>query len=200
MSVSWPEPDQLIGLFDHVRAGDPLAINDFVLVVLEPLAEYLRRRHQADEHDCNTAAADALFALVRNPNIYDPTRCSLIGFLRMSAEGDLRNAWERERRHHVGRKSSEYVELASNDGNPPTSDNVDDLPSFDDPRLADEFASFDALEHRVFELMRDGERATAVFAAALGITHQTEVEQAREVKRFKERIMKRLKRAVEGKT
>jgi len=190
MSDSWPDADVVADLFDRFCAGDRVALSDFIVAVLDPLAAHLRHKFHADEHDCNSAATDAVLDLIRNPAIYDPTRRGLIGFLRMSAEGDLINLREKERKHHANRKSSEYVELVGDGGNT----SADDLPSFDDPHLAAEINSFDAAERAVFELMRAGERATAAFAAVLGITHLPEDEQAREVKQVKDRIKKRLQR------
>ena len=55
--------------------------------------------------------------------------------------------------------------------------------------------SFTATEQAVFELMRTGERETAAYVPVLGIEHLPEAEQRREVKRVKERILKRLQRA-----
>ncbi len=59
-------------------------------------------------------------------------------------------------------------------------------------------AAFDDAERRAFELMRAGERRTAVFAAALGLTDRPPAGQADEVKRVKDKIMQRLRRAWRG--
>jgi hypothetical protein len=50
-------------------------------------------------------------------------------------------------------------------------------------------------DQRCFDLMRDGEKHTAVFAAAAGFSDLPPDEQAREVKRVKDRIKKRIQRA-----
>ena len=196
MSHSWPDPDELADLFRRVCAGDRPAIADFISAALDPLAADLRRRHpEADEHARLTAAEDAVLALVRNPSIYDPARGTLIAFLRLSAEGDLRNARNREARYHRGRESGDSVELAPDRRNTPAEDLADDLPSFDDPDLAAEIAAFSPVERAVFELMLAGERATAAYAPVLGVGHLPADEQAREVKRAKDRLLKRLQRA-----
>ena len=195
MSDSWPEADEVAALFHRLCGGDPVARSDFSVAVLDPLAGHLRRwRRDADEHACLTAAEDAVLALIRNPAIFDPAKCALIGFLCMSAKGDLLNALKKEARHHVNRESAESVELAPDDGNTSADERADDLPSLDDPDLAAEVANFTAPERAAFELMRAGEKATAAFVVALDIGHLSADEQARGVKRAKDRIIKRLQR------
>ena len=195
MSDSWPEADEVAALFHRLCGGDPVARSDFIVAVLDPLAGHLRRwRRDADEHACLTAAEDAVLALVRNPAIFDPAKCALIGFLCMSAKRDLLNALKKEARHHVNREPAERVELAADGGNTSADERADDLPSLDDPDLAAEVASFTAPERAAFELMRAREKATAAFVVALDIGHLSADEQARGVKRAKDRIIKRLQR------
>lgn len=195
MPNAWPDPEAVAELFTRLCAGDRVAQSEFLVAVLDPLAADLRRWRGADEHACLTAAEDAVLALLRNPAIYDPAKRGLIGFLRMSAEGDLLNALEKEKKHHTNRENRDCVELPGGGGNSVAGDLAGDLPSFDEPNIAAEIASFTAPERAAFELMRDNERGTAAFAAALGIGHLPAQEQAREVKRVKDRIIKRLQRA-----
>lgn len=195
MSDAWPKPDELTSLFQRVRERDRLAVSDFLAAVLEPLLNHLRQwRNTADEHACLTAAEDAVLALIRDPAIYDPTQRGLRGFLCMAAQGDLLNALAKEAKHHKNRQSGDCVELAPESRNA-SADDLDDLPSFADPAVAAEIASFDATERAVFELMCGGERATAAYVPVLGIGHLSADEQARAVKRAKDRTIKRLQRA-----
>lgn len=196
MSDTWPGDAELATLFARARTGDPLPVNDFARAAFEPLVADLRRYFpRTDEHACLSAAADALLELIHKPTLYDPTRGGLPGFLRRAARCDLINAIDKERKHHAGRKSSEIVELTAGAGNLHANEPADDLPSFDDPHLAAEIASFDDIERAVFELLRDGERATTVFAAAMDLSHLSAAEQADEVKRVKDRVKLRLNRA-----
>lgn len=195
MSDSWPDADKVAALFGRICTGDPLTQSDFIVAVLDPLAAHLRRwRRDADEHLCTSAAGEAVLALVRNPASYDPSRRGLIGFLCISAECDLRNALKKEQKHHINRDNSECVELAPDRGNISAGAGADEAP-FDDPRLAPEIASFDEIERRVFGLMRAGARATAAYVPILGIGHLPADEQERAVRRVKDRILVRLKRA-----
>lgn len=195
MSDAWPAVEVVEDIFRRLIGGDPVASSDLAAAVFEPLAAHLQFRHpRADPHACLTAAADALLSLIRRPAIYDPTRATLLGFLRMAAEGDFLNELDRERRHHRGREYIDSVELADAEGNE-GAEAADDLPSLDDPALAAEIAGFSPDECAVFDLMRQGVKATAAFAAALNLGGTAD-EQARAVKRVKDRVQKRLQRAV----
>ncbi len=196
MSDSWPDAGEVAAHFQRLCDGDPVAQTDFITAVLDPLVSHLRRRRpDADEHACITAAEDAVLDLIRKPTIYNPAGRTLIGFLRMSAEGDLLNALKKEAKHHRNRDSAECVEFAPDDGNTSAEELADDLPSFDDPIIRAAIDSFTATERAVLELMLAGEKATTAFAAALEIGELSSDEQAREVKRVKDRIKMRLQRA-----
>lgn len=196
MAEPWPDADAGSDLLRRLLDGDPVAPSDFAAAYLDPLIAFLRATQRgAHEHDLVTAAEDAVLSVLRRPTVYDPSRSDLPAFLRMAALGDLRNFLERESRHHRQREDRDCVELPADGGN----DSPDDeLPSFDHPALAEVVAALDPVERQVFDLMRSGERKTEAFAEALGLGDRPADEQAREVKRAKDRIKQRLKRAVEG--
>jgi hypothetical protein len=192
----WPDPDDAAVLHRRLLAADPLAPPDFAAAVLDPLVRDLRAGNpRADDHHVIEAAGTAVLSVIRNPTLYDPARGDLPAFLRMAARGDLLNLRQREQRHRRNRADPDCVELVADGGNCPRED---DRPSFDDPALAAVIAGFTDVERQVFELMRDGERRTEVFAAVLGVAGRSVEEQRDEVYRTKERIVKRLKRAVGG--
>ena len=192
----WPDPDECAVLYQRLLTGGAVAPSDFAAAFLDPLVAFLRgTRHGADDHALQTAAEEAVLSVIHRPAVYDPARGTIVAFLRMAATADLNNLRTKEARHQRNREDRECVELAGGDGNTPTSD---ELPSFDHPALAEVLAALDATERRVFELMRAGERRTEALAAVLGITGWPAEERDREVKRVKERIMKRLQRAAEA--
>ena len=196
MSDSWPDPATAATLCERLLAGDPLAPSDFLAAFLDPLVRHLRAwRPNADDHFCITAAEDALLSFLRNPSSYDPGKRSLAGYLRMAARGDFLNAWKKEAKHRQKREVHGTVELVADGGNGGEEEIADDLPTFDAPNLAAEIASFTPPERTAFELMRGGEKRTPAFAAALGVEHLPADERTREVKRVKDRIIKRLQRA-----
>src|SRR5437667_7528373 len=86
-------------LYRRLLESDPTAPNDLAEALLEPLMLWLSERHRHTHPDLIAQAADdALLNLFRKPSSYDPEKGSLEGYLRMSAEGDLRNLLARERR------------------------------------------------------------------------------------------------------
>ncbi len=189
-----PDPDA--DLLARLRGGEPMASAELVRAHVDGLVEHLRRCHPtAHEHFLVDAAEDALLGLIKNPHTYDPARCSLAGYLRMSALGDLRNALQKEARHHVGRASADCVEEAPDSRNDQQVEHEGS--SFDDPGLAAVIAGFTETERRFFDLMRAGEKRTAVLAVALGVADRPVGEQQDEVKRVRDRLIKRLRRAKE---
>jgi DNA-directed RNA polymerase specialized sigma24 family protein len=197
MPGSWPEADVVAAIYERLVRGDCLAQTDFIAAVLEPLVSHLRVwRRDVDEHMWLTAAEDAVLSVIHNPPVYNPAKGgNLLAFMRMAAERDLLNALEREHRHHRNRENRDCVELPEGGRNSSVEEVADDLPTFDDPAVATEVASFTVMERQVFELMRDGVKRTSVFAIILGIGDMPLEEQTREVKRVKDRIIKRLQRA-----
>jgi DNA-directed RNA polymerase specialized sigma24 family protein len=196
MAEPWPDAEVGSDLLRRLRDGDPVAPSDFAAAYLDPLIAFLRATQRGvHEHALVTAAEDAVLSILRCPTVYVPSRSDLPTYLRMSALGDLRNLLERESRHHRQREDRDCVELPAEGGNDFPED---ELPSFDHPALAEVVAALAPVERQVFELMRSGERKTEAFAEVLGLDDRPTDVQAREVKRAKDRIKVRLKRAVEG--
>jgi DNA-directed RNA polymerase specialized sigma24 family protein len=190
--MTWPPDDQLLDAW-RALVADPTTAGEFMSLSLRPLAEGLARWwRSADPDTVESAAADALLAFARRPSAYDPSRSPLPAYLRRIARCRLINLLKSEGRHQSGRIPWDSVELHLSDGNDPVDD---DLPSFDSPALQAVIAGFSDVERRAFELMADGERDTPVFAAAMGLTGRPADEQEAEVKRAKDRIKARLKRA-----
>lgn len=202
---SWPSAETALEIHQRLCQDDPVAPSDLAVHYLDPLAEWVARTNpRIDPHLCDQAAEDAILALIRNPRAFDPAKGALDAYLRMSAQGDLRNALERERRHSQRRERLEVVELFGGDGNLGQDesdpaliverDEADRETRMQTISLGED-ATFTPEELGVYELMRQGERRTAAFAAVLGIGHLDELEQRREVKRVKDRIKRRLQRA-----
>ncbi len=141
---------------------------------------------------CNTAAEDAVFGFLLHPGAFDAHRAGLGAYLRMAARRDLLNVLAKERRVRRGIPLDSVAEPAD-----PRNRTPDGELTWDDPRLVAERATFDATESAVLELMRNGTRDTATFARPLGVEHLPAKEQAVEVKRVKDRVKKRLARALE---
>src|SRR5689334_1911013 len=72
---------------------------EIVEIFLPLLLAALKRRHPShhDPHELETAAHSALMAYLQHPETYNPAKLSLLSYLRMSAEGDLKNMWRKEK-------------------------------------------------------------------------------------------------------
>jgi RNA polymerase sigma-70 factor (ECF subfamily) len=185
-----------LALWRDLRAGRASAPAAFLQAFLEPLLAWLAEKFpRADPEARANVVHDLLLTFVKRPDGYDPAKGGLAPYLRMAIKGDLLNL--------LAKKPDRvrlFSEIAVAEPADDRKESVEELPSFDDPRLQAALASFSAAELQVFELMRDGAHQTETFAAVLGITDRTVEQQQREVKRVKDRIMKRLRRAVEGDT
>lgn len=113
-------------------------------------------------------------------------------YLRLACVRDLQNLLAKESRHASGRISVESVEFSLSDGND-VSETVAD--SLDGQRLVAELTrGMTSEEQAVFSLMLEGERSTRVAAEVMNIGHLALEEQAKRVKRVKDRIKKRMRR------
>lgn len=203
---SMPSQSDALDLHGRLLDNDPTAPSDFAAAYLDPLCAWLQRRNpRIHPDDCDTAAGDAIVALVKNPRSYKPEKQTLEVYLRMSAQADLKNLLAKEVKHRQGRTNLESVEKCK-DAWKFLGDSEDDPIQVAEHREAGAMrakvikalvkaGSKDKADARVLELMHKGERETAAYAEVLGITHLDKKEQAREVKRAKDRLTKRMQRA-----
>jgi DNA-directed RNA polymerase specialized sigma24 family protein len=191
----WPTETEDRRLAADLLAGRASAPGEIAIAFLTLLAADLRRRfRRADPDLCDSAAGDAILSLVSGRSRYDPALLTLRAFLRMAATRDLLNLLAAENRRRG--IPLESVAEPADDGNKVAGDA--DAPSWGEPRLAAEVAALDPPERLALDLMRGGVRDTAAFAEPLGLSHLPPGEQAAAVKRLKDRVKKRLSRAVGG--
>jgi DNA-directed RNA polymerase specialized sigma24 family protein len=191
-----------MNLHRRLCGHDPTAPADVCQAYLVPLVSWFQAKFPGfDPHFRETAAGQALCDYVKDPTNFHPKRLDLAAYLRMAARGDLFNLYRQEQRHHRRRVALSAVELSKVAGNIPEAgdDPADRLDRQVEAErtetiLESLLEGFTPEERRVAELMRAGERATPVFAAALGQGHLPIAEQKRAVKRVKDRIKKRLER------
>jgi DNA-directed RNA polymerase specialized sigma24 family protein len=193
--MDWPPDDELLDAWRRLVA-DPTDGGAFMTLAVRPLAGNLAAwRPATDPHLIESAAVDGLLAFLRRPEAYDPSRLPLPAYLRHIARCRLINELKREGKHQSGRIPWDGVELRLSDRNDPEDD---DRPTLDSPAFRAVIAGFSDTDRRVFDLITDGEKDTPVFAEAMGVTALPPDEQEREVKRAKDRVKARLKRARGG--
>ena len=194
----WPADDTLVDAWAALVA-DPDTAAAFAELVLDPLTQALaahRRFRFTDPDSISDAAGVAVLAVLKSPTRYDPSRSPLHRYLEMIATRKLLSLLTAEKKHRAGRIPWDSVELDLPARNEGAED--DDSPSFDTPELQAVIAGLTVAERAVFDLLRTDERRTAAFAEALGIAGLPVPEQEAEVKRAKDRIKARLKRAAGG--
>lgn len=206
--VAFPAQDAAMALLRQLVAGDPLAPGDIATAYLEPLARWLERTNpQVESSECETAAEDAILWLLKHPESYVPTGMSLEAYLRMAAKRDLQNARRAEGRHANRRADWGAVELSRSAGKSLMDIESDPARIVELQEMVDEIvrkrprlpksalAGLSPGEVQALGLVECGERRTALYAVALGIVHLPPAEQQAEVKRVKDRLKVRLKRA-----
>jgi RNA polymerase sigma-70 factor (ECF subfamily) len=199
-----PTQQDAVTLHQRLLTQDPTAANDLAVAYLERLVIWLGEIAPKVSEDIRLeAAADAILALIRNPESYCAERQTLEVYLRMSARGDMRNLVSKEQRHKMREMPCGGVELLPDAGKY--------LGRQDDPalplRLAEEKQGSESTlpesvrrklsetDLHALELVLRKERRTAVYAELYGLLHLPAAEQERTVKRHKDRLKKVLKRA-----
>lgn len=196
--------EEAVSLYNRLLANDPTASSELAEGFLTPLIHWLQKQNRriAPELVCQ-AAEDAILNLIRKPSTFDPGKnLTLEKYLRMSAQGDLRNVLAKEKRKQGQEISWNVVELSDQRGKY--------LGKEDDPSLPLQVAEkmeelgqvvsaqirqgLTEPELRVLDLMLQGERRTIRFAEAYGIAHLEPADQKRQIKRVKDKLQKRLDR------
>lgn len=195
-----------LGLILHQRllANDPLASADIADAFFEPVRLALRAKYPTtDAALISDAVTDAYVNYIVHPTTFDPTKRSLYGYLKMSTEGDLKNALDKKKKES-GRlvPLDSVVELSESSRNNPVEEDYLGTLAVEERVLAwqtkqvaevSRVAGND-LDRQLLKLLMVGERHTEEYARLLDIEHLALSEQRRIVKQHKDRLRLRLKR------
>ncbi len=188
---------ELLELHNRLLSGDPVVTQEMFEVLVPELEKHLRMQFpnlapSVDPDIYTSAVYDALTDYFKKPNKYNSCKSNLMTYLKMAARRDMQNLLAKETRHSTGRVPFEDVEFGQSDGNDISETVAEDI---DGQRLIEDLArDMTAKEQAVFRLMIDGERSASAAAKSMGIGHLPTTEQAKEVKRVKDRIKKRIQR------
>jgi RNA polymerase sigma-70 factor (ECF subfamily) len=190
--------------FHHRIVGhDPTAFAELCEIALPHLVLFLEQGFPGqDAHQRETIAIDILLDYRCRPGQFDPARLSLLAYLRMAAKYDMLNQIRKNQRRERRLEPIEEgnVELQTAAGNQYRSEeNLQEwVEQFTDLSLREILVEVETQleepEAQVLVMMLEGVRSTAAYAEVLGMTQLDEKSQRREVKRVKDRIMKRLER------
>lgn len=194
-----------IAIHKRLLDRDPIAPAELVQGVLGRLDQRMRRAFPTLSGDeiVYDAIVDTVMSYVRNPAQFDPSMRGLLGYLAMSAEGDVKNSLARAERRRLREIPLIDVELGFADGNKDIEEDeqtgifyggiVADPPEVDwITGLANEIN--DPADREALVLLASGERSTSKFAAVWGYEKKPKEEQGRLVKRDKDRLKKQLQR------
>jgi RNA polymerase sigma-70 factor (ECF subfamily) len=186
----------------HARLleGDPLAPVDLFYHFFGNLCRRLAIQYRATDRDLiEEAVSQTLLDYFTTPARYDPRKRTLRGYLVMSAQRDLQNILRSPRNRPIASREPTSVELDTQarrrwemDG-----DIADEIADNEVARVLWERAMAVARtrEERIVQsLWLDGERSTAIYAAALGWTDLPFGEQQKRLSRVKDRLDRRLRR------
>ncbi len=197
-----PPPTEADGLRLYQALLGPVATAtlDFARAYQPHLDTWLQAQYPRVSPDlCEEAVAEALHSLLQKPARFNLNQGTpLLGYLHMSAQRDLLNRLQREKRHAHQELDENCVVLGLSRGND-KGEEIEPLEILcrqeDEQQRQASIQAFRATltpqEQRVLDLMLAGERANRVFAECLAVTHLPLAEQATEVQRVKDRIKKR---------
>jgi DNA-directed RNA polymerase specialized sigma24 family protein len=189
----------LANLVEQVQRGaDETASAKFAARAFDLLLSD-RRWVRADVRDpqlIEQAVVDAVASVLRRPETYDPARGPVLGYLRMSAHGDLVNLINRESRHTTRSFSLDAVELDLPAGNQDQEEpaSLPDHLSVEDVVHAVRARFPDPLDRRAVMMMANGVRDVLPYARLYGVDHLSVAEYTRLVRRHKDRIARGLRR------
>lgn len=199
--------DQERDIHALILAKDDLAFARFCDAcydaVFNKVKAYNSRLALADDTLIADVVTDTFLNYFRQPERYDPDKQSLEYFLVMDAEGDLKNALQKIKRHE--KKFPKPVELDPKNGNSYIDEEVstpfEALLSKEAGQKLDEtlnslFGSESDVQ--VAQLMLSGERRSSEYARVLGLQNMPEDLQQLEIKRRKDKVDKTIKRKLRG--
>lgn len=184
----------------RLLARDPVATSELVEAYIEPLVRQLAYRFTKldDPHLVRDAVIDALLKYIENPERFDPERGKLSAYLLMSARGDLLNKLKSEQRRRLREVHVDNVELQPHLRNTLIEDGESTRLPFGltmaDIEAHVEQIITDQRDRQILELILDGERKTEHYSQILGITDLNIRDQRQQVKRAKDRLVKKLRR------
>lgn len=187
-------------------SGDPTTTRDLYNQFSGPLYVLLKHRYTAlPQEAVKDAVHDALLALILHPERFDSKQGTLLNYLvRIGANklSDQVRAYRRRSREVAMGGAVELEELEANafsEGKGGRQDLLAEVP-FLPPEVEALLETIlpEPRDRRIWELICEGRTAVAEFAVVLEITHLSDEEQRREVKRHRDRVQKRVRRREEA--
>jgi RNA polymerase sigma-70 factor (ECF subfamily) len=189
--MAFPALAEELALHESVLAGDPVAPADVFEALMDPLCQALLYDLPCTEDEAYDSGIDAVFAYLEDPAAFDRDRGRLSSYVmdiaKKRAIDRLRSRTAAERRDDTYAK---VVELRT--ANPKETIETE-IQARELWRLVEEAVPSER-DRQVLKFILAGERSTALFAEALGLTGLQLKEQRRKVKQHRDRLLKVLER------
>ena len=193
-------------------AGDPVAsavIADRIYPIMIKHLEY--KYPEISQDIIVSAATDAMINYLKRPEQYNPQKASLVGYLKMAANGDLKNILKSEKKRACKEilrdplvNEKDIVELHASSPElvaekafiDPTAASTPEieLGAKEQEEMLTQIFSND-VDQRLGLMVINGVRETSHYAEVLSVNSLPVTEQRILVKQHKDRIKKRLERA-----
>ena len=182
-------------LHQRILAGDATGLQQLTTVIFHRICSRLAKAfRRTPVHQLRDCGWDALTDYVTRPSIYDPHRgLTLESFLYIASWRNAANAIRSSRSRRTREQEYARAVLTLSAGIALDSDTP--AAAAHDVLCITRKLGADQRERRALLLLLSGERNSALLAGALGIGDLSRDEQRREVKRFKDRVLKRVLRA-----
>lgn len=203
MAFSEPPRDWQDQIHRRILHNDATAFAELCESALPDLVKFLQGRFsEQDSHLCESTAIDCLLQYYQKPKIYNPAQISLFAYLRMAARYDLMSAVAKEQR--LLQRLTDLDDLV--DGRHTQDDEhrdpqvvLDDLlqchTDWSFPAIIKALEKhLDRVEKRCLWLILEGVRDNARYVEVLDLLEMDEASQRVEVKRAKDRLVKKLQR------
>ena len=187
----------------RILRRDITAFAELCEIVLPQLVTFLQTIFPAhDSHLREQVVIDCLLDYQARPQQYNPEKLALWPFLRMAVRRDMLNMLDKQGRYSHRLYPIDDPHIASQ--LPPVED-VQEAMALDEwlqrhtdkPReeiITALQAELEPRDQQMLWLMLDGVRETSAYAAIMGLTHLDVANQRREVKKAKDRILKKVQR------
>jgi hypothetical protein len=193
-------------LHQRMIGRDPIAFAEIAESYLPLVTDKLAKRYPTlyDPDLINTAVVDAFYSYLDKPERYRPEKGSLVNYLLISAEGDLRNLLARDKNKNYI-PLDEDVELSEVNGEYivetailNSEDNVEELVIAKTSLVWGLIKEHlpDLRDQEICKLLMENIRETEEFSKILGLQDLSIEEQRVIVKRHKDRIKKTLLRNI----
>ncbi|MBP8000987.1 MAG: sigma-70 family RNA polymerase sigma factor [Chloroflexi bacterium] len=203
MTTNEPTPAWQIEQHYRILKQEPTAFAELCELALPHLVSFLQRLFSLYEpHLCEQVAIDCLLHYQATPQQYDPTKLALWPFLRMAAKRDMLNLLDKQQRHNqhfVPLDDSTIQQQLFVEETLPENFALDEWLQQYTSRSRQEIIAFLEAEltepdKEILFLMMEGVRDSQRYAEIMNILHLDAAAQQSEVKRAKDRLVKKLRR------